>query len=162
MMESTTYIFVPNFSSNRTAFLSKLVERTSNNFQNKDKNGIYPVAPFDFWESEGVFYSENPNCGMVYRLIPVPGWFTENHLNIIACRMQSELGKNYGPGSEIRALKAGREALILKTIRGLEADLDENSETGYHKAIESSISEARQWREMYQKTTGNVAPKDSL
>jgi hypothetical protein len=161
-MENTTYIFVPNFSSNRTAFLSKLVERTENNFQNKDANGIYPVAPFEFWENEGKMYSENPNCGMVYKLIPVPNWFTENHLNIIACRIQSELCKNYGEGSELRALKADREELILSTILKLESDLNEDPEVGYQRAMAESKKDAQRWRELYQKTTGNNAPKDSL
>jgi len=161
-MENTTYIFVPNFSSNRTAFLSKLVERTENNFQNKDASGIYPVAPFEFWENEGKMYSENPNCGMVYKLIPVPNWFTENHLNIIACRIQSELGKNYGMGSELRALKANREELILATIQKLEVDLNEDPEQGYKKSMSESIKDTQRWREFYQKTNGNVAPNNSL
>ena len=38
-MENSTYIFVPYASSNRTAFLSKLVARTENNFKDKDANG---------------------------------------------------------------------------------------------------------------------------
>lgn len=161
-MENTTYIFVPNFSSNRTAFLSKLVERIENNFQNKDANGVYPVAPFEFWENEGKFYSENPNCGMVYKLIPVPNWFTENHLNIIACRIQSELGKNYGEGSELRALKADREELILRAILKLETDLNEDPKEGYERAMLESKKDIQRWREIYQRTTGNTAPNNSL
>lgn len=121
-MENTTYIFAPYSSSNRTALLSKLVERTETNFQDKDTNGVYPVSPFPIFEIEGRFFAENPNCGMTYKCIPVPNWFTNNDLELLSKMIQDELGKYYGEGSELRAIKADREELILASILKLETE----------------------------------------
>lgn len=120
-MENLTYIFAPYSSSNRTAFLSKLVKRTESNFQHQDSKGVYPVAPFEFWEKEGNFYSENPNCLTGYLLIPVPEWFSVKDLEATALMIANELTLDYGRGSQIRAIKADRKDIILATVSKLQA-----------------------------------------
>lgn len=114
-MENTTYIFVPYASSNRTAFLSKLVERTENNFKDKDLNGVYPVAPFPFWKQDGKYYSENPNCCTAYLLVKAPEWFSANDLETLSIAVEKILDKDYG-NSPVRAIKASREHLMIEII----------------------------------------------
>jgi hypothetical protein len=114
-MENSTYIFVPYASSNRTAFLSKLVQRTEDNFQNKDLNGVYPVAPFDFWKQDEKYFSENPNCCTPYLLVEAPEWFSTNDLETLSVAIEKIMDKDYGD-SPIRAIKASREHLIIEII----------------------------------------------
>lgn len=114
-MVNSTYIFVPYASSNRTAFLSKLVARTENNFKDKDANGVYPVAPFEFWKQEDKYFSENPNCCTAYLLVEAPEWFSSNDLETLAAAVEKGLGKDYG-NSPIRAIKASREHLMIEII----------------------------------------------
>lgn len=115
IMKNSTYIFVPFTSSNRTAFLSKLVQRTENNFKDQDLNGVYPVAPFEFWERDSKYYSENPNCCTPYLLVEAPEWFSTNDLGMLSVAIEKGLGKDYGK-STIRAIKASREALMIEII----------------------------------------------
>ena len=114
-MENSTYIFVPYASSNRTAFLSKLVARTENNFKDKNTNGVYPVAPFDFWKKDEKYYSENPNCCTAYLLVEAPEWFSENDLETLSVAVEKGLEKDYG-NSPIRSIKASSEPLIIEII----------------------------------------------
>jgi hypothetical protein len=120
--ENLTVIFTPLYSGNRTAFLSKLVVRTEDNFENKDGNGVYPVAPFPFWEKDGKYYSQNQNCNTPYTLIPVPNWFTETHLDLTAKRIAKVLNKSYGEGNILRALKSEREDFIKQIILGFQSE----------------------------------------
>lgn len=114
-MENSTYIFVPYASSNRTAFLSKLVQRTENNFKDRDLNGVCPVAPFPFWKQDEKYYSENPNCCTAYLLVEAPEWFSVNDLETLSTAVEKILDKDYG-NSPIRAIKASREHLLIEII----------------------------------------------
>lgn len=113
-MENSTYIWVPQNSSNRTAFLSKLVERTENNFLDKNCYGVYPVAPFEFWENDGRYYSENPNCMTAYKLIEAPEWFGQNDLETVSRVVAKLTDRNYDEA--IRSIKFGREVEIKVAI----------------------------------------------
>lgn len=119
MNNSQKVIWIPQYSGNRTAFLSTLTPRINDNFKDKNTDGVYPVAPFDFWKEDNKYYSKNPNCGTVYRLLEVPEWFTDYALEDVATILQNHLGKNYGKGNEIRAIKMGRENLITEIISRL-------------------------------------------
>ena len=126
------------------------------------RSGVYPVAPFEYYEQNGKIFSENPNCCTPYILIEAPEWFSMDHLNIISCRIVAELGKNYGKDCEVRSLKMEREELIKAAILKLIIDLEQDIEEGYNEAMSESKKDAEKWRELYQKTTGNNAPKNSL
>lgn len=107
-------LWLPANTSNRTAFLSKNVDRDSN-FNGVDDCGVWSQKPFEtFLTTNGQLTSYNPNCLTDYLIIEVPAWVNEKTLHAIAGRIAD---KDIHPNNIIRVLKASNSDIIMNQFK---------------------------------------------
>lgn len=113
----TIYLWVPENTSNRTAFLSEKNQRTETNYRGENEDGVCNVAPFPFWEEDGKIVAVNTNCLTPYELIEVPEHFTNNDLFAIGGIIANKTGyRGYTPSGNIRTICLPNIELVKEIV----------------------------------------------